>query len=315
MSSFGLFMGLGAALFLALSYVFSGMSVRRFPGVSTLAMLCRAHLVMGVVSLIGLALTYTPALLSGCDRLAWPLIGAVGFYLLGQTGLFMAQRTVDSSRVVPLLGLKLFVLALTNMYLLPLLGIAEPERYNLWQWLGMGLTVVAAFLLNQAGGRIGWSGLGWIGVTCVGYALSDTCIKELMSLTGQLTQGTVSPVVNALQCAFLCYVASAIVSLLVLPCLRLPQGTAAMRLWRCLTPFALCWLIAMLFLFLCFHALGTVNGNIIQSTRGLLAIMIGWVLSRTGFTELETVISLPVLLRRLFAGVLMIVAIVLFNVA
>ena len=227
-------------------------------------------------------------------------------------GLFMAQRTVDASRVVPLLGLKPLVLALVNMHLLPWLGLAEPERYGVWQWLGMGLTVVSAFLLNQAGGRIAWSGLCWIGVTCLGYALSDTCIKRLMEvMQGLLTDG--GAVRNALLSAFLCYVLAAVVSAALLPLLRLPREVSAARVWGWLSPFAVCWLLAMLFLYLCFHELGTVNGNIIQSTRGLLAIMIGWALSRAGFTELETAISTRVLVRRLFAGALMVAAIVLFN--
>ncbi|MGN0878625.1 MAG: hypothetical protein ACI4WT_04130 [Oligosphaeraceae bacterium] len=308
----GLATGFAAALFLALSYVFSGMSVRRFAGVSPVSLLCRSHLVMGALSLVGLACVWSPAVVTGFGSYAWPLAGAVGFYLLGQSGLFMAQRAVDASRVVPLLGLKLLVLALVNMHLLPLLGLAEPERYGAWQWLGMGLTVVSAFLLNQAGGRIAWGGLCWIGVTCLGYALSDTCIKRLMDvMQGLLTDG--GAVRNALLSAFLCYVLAAVVSAALLPLLRLPRGVRAARVWGWLSPFAVCWLLAMLFLYLCFHELGTVNGNIIQSTRGLLAIMIGWTLSRAGFTELETAISARVLVRRLFAGALMVAAIVLFN--
>lgn len=308
----GLATGFAAALFLALSYVFSGMSVRRFAGVSPVSLLCRSHLVMGVLSLVGLACVWSPAVVTGFGAYAWPLAGAVGFYLLGQSGLFMAQRTVDASRVVPLLGLKLLVLALVNMHLLPWLGLAEPERYGVWQWLGMGLTVVSAFLLNQAGGRIAWSGLCWIGVTCLGYALSDTCIKRLMEvMQGLLTDG--GAVRNALLSAFLCYVLAAVVSAALLPLLRLPREVRVSRVWGWLSPFAVCWLLAMLFLYLCFHELGTVNGNIIQSTRGLLAIVIGWALSRAGFTELETAITTRVLVRRLFAGALMVAAIVLFN--
>lgn len=309
----GLATGFGAALFLALSYVFSGMSVRRFAGVSPVSLLCRSHLVMGALSLVGLACVWSPAVVSGFGSYVWPLVGAVGFYLLGQSGLFMAQRTVDASRVVPLLGLKLLVLALVNMRLLPLLGLAEPERYQVWQWLGMGLTVVSAFLLNQAGGRIAWSGLCWIGVTCLGYALSDTCIKRLMDVMQGLLAADVGPVRNALLSAFLCYVLAALVSAALLPLLRLPREVSAARVWCWLSPFAMCWLLAMLFLYLCFHELGTVNGNIIQSTRGLLAIVIGWALSRAGFTELETAITTRVLVRRLFAGALMVAAIVLFN--
>lgn len=50
----GLLPGGFAAFFLALSYIFSGMSVRRNHRVGTLGLLCRAHIVMGVLAAIGL---------------------------------------------------------------------------------------------------------------------------------------------------------------------------------------------------------------------------------------------------------------------
>ena len=58
----GLALGGMASLFLALSYTFSGMSVRRCKDVGTFGLLCRAHVVMGVLSLIGLPFIWTPTL-------------------------------------------------------------------------------------------------------------------------------------------------------------------------------------------------------------------------------------------------------------
>ena len=81
----GLATGFAAALFLALSYVFSGMSVRRFAGVSPVSLLCRSHLVMGALSLGHV----------GYDRwfrYVWKLI----LYFLVLTVVFLALGTVLS---------------------------------------------------------------------------------------------------------------------------------------------------------------------------------------------------------------------------
>ena len=83
--------------------------------------------------------------------------------------------------------------------------------------------------------------------------------------------------------------------------------------WGWISPFAVCWLIAMLFLFTCFGRVGTVNGNIIQSSRGIIAILLGALLAKLGFTELEEKVDWQVFVRRLIAGALMIGAIAAFN--
>ena len=69
----------------------------------------------------------------------------------------------------------------------------------------------------------------------------------------------------------------------------------------------------MLFLYACFALIGTVNGNIVQSTRGIIAILIGAALSKLGFNELEEKITLNIFIRRIIAGAMMILAIVAFN--
>ena len=72
-------------------------------------------------------------------------------------------------------------------------------------------------------------------------------------------------------------------------------------------------LTAMLFLYACFARIGTVNGNIVQSTRGIIAILIGALLAALGFTELEEKVGVQVWIRRMIAGVMMFLAIVAFN--
>lgn len=72
-------------------------------------------------------------------------------------------------------------------------------------------------------------------------------------------------------------------------------------------------MIGIVFLFACFEQIGTVNGNIVQSTRGIWAIVLGVLLARCGHTYLEEKTSWPVVMRRLFATLLLMLAIVLYN--
>ncbi len=314
----GLALGGMASLFLALSYTFSGMSVRRCKDVGTFGLLCRAHVVMGVLSLIGLPFVWTRTLATHFGDYSLIMLLAIVFYLAGQFCLFMAQRTVDASRVVPLLGMKLLVLAVLNILIMPHLMGTKPESYGIFQWLGIFLTVGAAFILNKAGQRIPWQSLCWVGMTCLGYASSDTCITMLVRRLQAVGEATADPALAGLAkpsvaAAFITYVICGVAGVVLLPLVKKPEGAHRKTVWGWISPFAFCWLTAMLFLYACFARIGTVNGNIVQSTRGIIAILIGALLAALGFTELEEKVGVQVWIRRLIAGVMMFLAIVAFN--
>ncbi len=314
----GIFTGAIAAFCLAWAYVFSGMSVRRNKDVGAFSLLCRGHVVSGILSVIGLAFCWTPQVIYGFSHYIIPLIFCIGFYLLGQFSLFMAQRTVDASRVVPLLGLKLIVLASLNTLFLPLIFDSPKEVYGIWQWLGMALTLGSAFLLNNAGSRIPLWSLFWVCATCIGYALSDTSIAFFVKAFRELGESSQDPMLAgvarpSIVAAFTTYIVCGIVSVFCLPLFKLPPTANPRSVWTAISPFAASWLISMLFLYACFAHIGTVNGNIVQSTRGIIAILIGAALSKLGFNELEEKINLNIFIRRLIAGIMMILAIVAFN--
>jgi hypothetical protein len=66
-------------------------------------------------------------------------------------------------------------------------------------------------------------------------------------------------------------------------------------------------------LFACFGLIGVVHGNIVQSTRGLISIGIGYLLARAGHAHIEERVSRATMLRRVVAGVLMLLAVALFT--
>lgn len=297
----GIMCGLVAALFMALAFVFSGRAVRQSPNLSSLGLLARAHIMMGGLSLLGLYFLWVPEIVS--EFQLWFPITYYGviFYLMGQGCLFMAQRTVDPSRLVPLLGLKLVVLALINTLLL------NSETYGVLQIVAIACTLFSAFLLNNAGRKIPLKSLFWVLLACCGYSLSDTCIKIQVSRIGEFGLGSLT--VQSLLSTCLSYTLSGIIGVLILPWLsRQPR-----QVWKLAAPFSITWMIGIVFLFACFEQIGTVNGNIVQSTRGIWAIVLGVLLARCGHTYLEEKTSWPVVMRRLFATLLLMLAIVLYN--
>ena len=295
----GILLGLSAAFFQSLSYLFSGHFVRTFRG-NMAELLVLAHVTMGGFSLLLLP-TALPETMPAVGVYAGPLLGGVLMYVAGQLGLFMALRCTDASRVSPLLGLKLPILTMISIVFLQ-------RHYSAVQWLAVGICLLAAFLLNRSGGRISGIGLTWILAACLGYCLSDLNIRLLV----ERLRGTGLTLFQAsLLGACLSYLLCGALAVAFLPVVSWRRPAY----WRVAVPFALAWYGGMLSLFACFGAIGVVFGNIVQSTRGLLSVILGALVARAGYAHLETSISRSVLLRRLAAAVLMILAIVLFSLA
>ena len=82
--------------------------------------------------------------------------------------------------------------------------------------------------------------------------------------------------------------------------------------WIAGSRYAATWLLGMAGLYICFGIVGVVFGNIVQSTRGLFAIVIGASLAHAGWHGLETRIDRQTLTRRLLAAALMTAAIALY---
>ena len=83
--------------------------------------------------------------------------------------------------------------------------------------------------------------------------------------------------------------------------------------WLHALPFAATWLLSMVFLYACFAFVGPVFGNILQSTRGIISIVLGAGLARLGLEHLEQKVSRPVLRQRIGAAILMCAAVWLFQ--
>ena len=168
----GILLGLTAATGQSLSYVFSRAFLNKYNH-SSLHLLVLAHIIMGLFSLALLPFFLTDMIFD-IRHYVFPLLGSTIFNLLGQTCLFKAFKRAEASRVSPLLGLKIFILALIGL-------LFRGQIFSSFQWMAVFLSIVSAFLLSQLGGKIHLGSLLWILLACFNYCFSDLSIKMLMN--------------------------------------------------------------------------------------------------------------------------------------
>lgn len=289
----GILFGLAAALLQSTSYLFSAAFTARFQA-SALTQFLLNHLSIGLLSLLALPLVWHPQALEP-GRYLLPLLAAMACYLVGQTALYQALRYSPASRVSPLLGIKVMILALIGVFWLQ-------QSYQWLQWLGVGLCLLGACWLSYSGGRISRPALLWVVLSCIGYAFSDLFILELIERFEGLPR---------LQAAglsvSLCYLLAGLVSLVWWP--KLQQRELLVHS----LPAALSWFLALICLFACFAWIGVVFGGVVQSSRGLFSILLGVVLAWLGWRFAEPLPPRAVFMQRFAAAVLMLVAIALFS--
>ena len=289
----GVSFGLGTALSQSIFYLFTRHFVSR-TGRTPLLLLIVSHVLMGVISAFVLLALY-PFQLPALNTLVAPLTRAAGFYLAAQFGLFSVLRHVESSRVSPMLGSKVVVLALLSF-------IFMHRSLQLPQWIAVALCAFSAWLLNDAGARLPLRYLAMLALTVFGYCLSDMNITALMK---QLTVcGAAAPLIGASLTYLLC-------ALLLLP-FAFRREVCDRRVWLLALPCAAAWFLAMCLLFACFDRIGVVFGNIVQATRGIISVGMGWLMAHIGHTHIEAHVSRRIFWRRIGGAMLMLLAVTLY---
>ena len=293
----GILTGLLSALSQSFNYVVSGRYAREESRPAH-TLLAPAFLLMGVVSLVALPFAW-PSEPPDWGRVLPPAALCIAFCLLANVTMVFLLKHVDSSRSAPLLALKVPLLALFYSVFLG-------QRCTPTQWAGVALVVVASVLLCGAGRRIPPVAFAWLFATCAGYSASDYCI--------QLTFEAAAPYCHTLLhktffSLFLIYVIGGVIGGVALLAMKRPSKAV----WvRHAIPYACLWFGAMVVLFCCFALCGVVLGNIVQSTRGLLSVVIGWFIARAGYTNLEERVGGATMARRVAAAVLIVAAMALY---
>lgn len=291
----GILFGFLAALFQSVSYLCSRLFIRRHKN-DTMTLLAVSHIIIGIVSL-PLAVFLKPAVMPAFAIYRNALLGTAIFYLLGQVFLFAALVKTEASRVSPLLGLKIIILASISVLFLH-------QSLTPTQWAAVALSTVAAVLLSNTGQRLTlWSVL-LILLACLFYSLSDLNIKLLVDHFTYL--GVFR---GAMLSTSLTYIFCGIIGAVIVIFKRksVSRQTIAWSL-----PFAFSWLLAIIFLYFCFALIGVIFGNILQSTRGIISMLFGYALAHSGMENLEPKMTRPIYLKRIAAAILMTAAVALY---
>ena len=290
----GILCGFAAAFLQSSSYVCSKIFILKHKNslcLSVYSQICMA--VMGILTMpvalahVRYSLTWETGMLVGLSV----LLGAAGQFFFFQT-----IHEIEASRLSSLLGLKIIILALICM------GLFR-EDISAMQWVAVVLCAASAVGMNFAGAKITWKGGLLLFCTLVCYAGTDILAVRVMdTVEGQ------SVIWRAVGATALNYTALGIFSALLL----FKTGWKNVYL-RDAVPYAFCWYSAMLMLFVCFGMTGVIYGNIIQATRGIISVLIGVVLLKAGFPNLEPAVSWMAWGRRLLMAVLMMTAMALYS--
>lgn len=290
---FGTMAGLLSAGCTAVSYVCS----RRFMTRSTLG---SRQLTAMSFSLMGLAsAAMLPFFLDQpwppLRTLVLPLLMACGFFLIAQITSFVVLKYIQASRISPLLGMKIIAIAvLTPLFLGTLI---TPT-----QWVAVGMSVVAALLLIQIGGRLPWQATAGVAVMVICYSLSDIGIVQLVAALDCMGHGAV------MLALVLIYLLAGIVGFLAL----LVWGIPARSEWKLALPYTTAWFCSAIFYFISLRHLGVVLAIIVQATRGLQSIALGAILAHRGHHDLEEHVDKLTLVKRIAAAILMAAAIAVY---
>ena len=297
MLAYGLLFGLLGAFSQALSYLFSRRFLSR-EGRHPLQLLVLGHLGMGLLSLLALPFVWQPPK-AGWYPMGIALAGTAGFYLLGQFGFFTALRHAPASQLSPLLGLKILYIAVLGT-----LFYSKTLRPS--QWLAVALAVIATLLVRKASDQLGWKPLVAIGLTCLGYCLSDLSIEKLVAALGDKD----SPL-TAFRAVVITYTLCGLVSLGFVRTI----GKADMVAWQEVVGFSLTWFLGMCGLFASIAMTGVVLAVIVQSTRGPMSVALGGLIAYWGHLHIEHHLSKRERLRQGLAAAFMCAAIALYQVA
>ncbi len=291
----GILSGLTAACCFSLSYLFS----KRFyekSGKSSIHLLAISQIQMGTFALLIFPFVWPDTTLF--FSIIIPLVGVTFFGMLGQVAFFFTLKHSHPSQVTPLLALKIVILAFASIFILQ-------KNISLLQWIGILMSVGATFLVNFSGGSIPLKGLVGILVTCIGYALADVFVTMLLK---QLTfMGVKNPVLLG---TCLVYAASGILGLILV--VFTWKDIQTFPAWKFALHFSMVFFTADVFLFTTFKLVGPVFGNILQSTRGIISIILAKIVTMKGMHYLEQDMTKSIVVRRFFAAGLFTIAIALY---
>lgn len=277
------FMG---AVFQATNYFVTQRS-QRGHNYNTVQILIATHMGMGLVLLIPLL---------GLSYWRYFSFNDIGIiiqtnlpYLIAQFLLFSAIKLSDSSVVSPLLVLKIPALACISILLFD-------KQLEPLQWGAIAIIVYLAYSISTLSGKLEIKPALLIMGACICYGISDLGITAYTKNLGDLPLQErifIAITINYMLCA-----------IVMLPFVRLckvPLKAIGHLKWSAIT-----WLVAVALLVVGFSLSGVVEANVAQSTRGVIAVFMGYTairLSNNVFTDKRQWHSKMIVSSLMVAGV------------
>ncbi|EJL6751073.1 hypothetical protein ACSKZ4_004383 [Vibrio alginolyticus] len=258
--SLGVLASFLGATFQALNYTLTQSCQQKY-NIDGVKLLVAIHVGMGVISLI-------PTVIFGYWRLIeqhilWDLVIINIPYLLAQYLLISAIRLSDASIASPLLALKIPVLAAISV-------IGFNAEFNMMQGVSVALILLLAWYFSSISGKINAAPLLFILGACFFYSLSDMAITQLSHRlldSSPIEQGFATICINYLICGLF--------SMPFMPAMKVNFTTVYQAKWV-----ALAWFVAIVFLIIGFNISGVVSGNVVQSLRGVIGILLAYLFFR-----------------------------------
>ncbi|MEO1897869.1 MAG: EamA family transporter [Cycloclasticus sp.] len=213
-----------------------------------------------------------------------------GFILIAQTSYLNALRHGDASFVVPMLGCKMFAVAGLSVLFLN-------ETYSPIVYLGAAGAFASLFFLNDGKLHGSPKALGFVLLTCMLFAFADIAVVLL------LNKG-----MGGLDLAVFVFIVPTVLLMPLSPIIFKRDWQVSKPFGKTLFIYAVVQLVGIIILMVAFKQAQQVTViNIVQSSRGLIAVGVVYLMARFGFSHIER-LSKQQLINRSFGGVLMFVS-------
>ena len=266
------------------------------------------HFIMGVWALMAVPFLW-PAHGINWAVIIWPLLGNLTGYTLGQIFQIRALRHAEASRVGPLMTTKLLFSGLLVLWFGQPVG-GSSTHVTVLQWAGVIVCTVAGISINLTGGRMRSQAMWAIAGAAATFSTSDFCINLMIKALLQQPDFADRRFQASMVAGLLSYLSTGIMAVPLLT----KYGSRRLGDWAEAVPFSMVWMSSMVGLYAAFARVGILLGTILQCTRGFITIIFAAALMRAGHHHIEPKTHHAVILRRLAAGILMFIGIVMYVV-
>lgn len=267
LAHFGIILGFVAAFWQAANYAFTKDAQEKH-SLRGIRLLIAVHVFMGIIMLV-------PFLWLGHYRYVSPETLWHGFlfiapYLLGQYFSNRAIALSDSSIVSPLLTLKIPIMAVMAFFMIG-------QHFAAQHYLSIAMIMALGFYFSSLSGRLRLGPLACVLCCCASYCYSDInmvlFMRHLESRWGVARVFDQVLILGTFQ-----YVCCLIPSLPFFAVRRMELRPAQVWQGRWI---AISWLVSGMCFVACFNLAGVVEGNIIQSLRSVIGVVIAYLFFRS----------------------------------